>query len=101
MKNLILFVKIVALLSFLIGTVLLAIYLYFDYLNAISMFGFYFVIIAFIANAILLIVNIIAIIIDSNYRTELIKACAFMLLNIPIAILYFYIVISIEFPTKG
>lgn len=95
MKDLILFGKIIAFLSFIIGTIIVSLYLYFNNSNAIGSFGFYFVIIALIINMLLLVVNIIAIIIDGTHRAELIKTCGIMLLNIPIAILYVYIVISI------
>jgi len=95
MKNLKHFGKIIALLSFIIGTITFSLYLYFDNSNTIGSFGFYFIIIALIINMLLLVVNIIAIIIDNEHREELIKTCGIMLINIPIAILYFYIVISI------
>ncbi|WP_418604260.1 hypothetical protein [Hwangdonia sp.] len=95
MKDLIYLGKIVAFLSFIIGTTTLSLYLYFDNSNSIGSFGFYFVIIALVINMLLLVVNIIAIAIDSQHRSELIKTSGIMLLNIPIAVVYFYIVISI------
>lgn len=101
MKNLICFGRIITLLSFLLGTIIFSLYLYFDNSNDIGKFGLYFVIIALIINTLLFLVNLIAIIIEGNNRLELIKTCGLMLLNIPFAILYFYIVISIELAPKG
>lgn len=92
MKHLILTGKITAILSFFIGTILLCLFLYFKYNNMIQI-GIYYVIIAFIINSILVITNGIAIIIDRKNRFEFIKTTGMMLLNIPIAIGYFYLVI--------
>jgi len=101
MKDLINLGRIITFLSFIIGTSTLTLYLYFDNSNTISNFGFYFVIIALIINTLLLIINIIAILIDSKHREGLIKTYGIILSNIPIVILYFYIVLSIKFQTKG
>ncbi|WP_166967601.1 hypothetical protein [Yeosuana marina] len=100
MKDLIFFEKTIALLSFLIGTALLSIYLYFGNPNTIKTVGLYFVITAFIINSLLFFINLIGIIIDNKNRVELIKTCGIMLLNIPIAILYLYMIISIIFSPK-
>ena len=101
MKDLINLGRIITFLSFIIGTSTLILYLYFDNSNTIRNFGFYFAIIALIINTLLLIINIIAILIDSKHSEGLIKTYGIILSNIPIAILYFYIVLSIKFQTKG
>lgn len=96
MKDLSNFGKIVALLSFLIGSILLILYIYFKSQQLITI-GIYYIIIAFWINIILLVVLIIASIINSFHRKNLLKTCGIVLLNIPIAILYFYLLIQITF----
>ncbi len=97
MKDLITFGKFISIISFIIGTTLFSLYLYFNNSNDISSIGFYFVVTALILNSLLLTVFVVALIINSKHREELLKTCGMILLNIPIAIFYFYIVISIEF----
>ena len=100
MKDLSNFGRIITLFSFVLGTMLLLFYLYFDKSYTIMNIGFYFVIVAFLLNSLLFVINIVAIIINNKYRLEFLKTCGVMLINIPIAILYFYIVVSIEFSTN-
>ena len=100
MNNLITTSKSIAVLSFSIGTTLFAIQLYFRGISFISV-GFVFVIVAIIVNTISLIALIFTLLGSSKNKLELAKTCGIILLNIPIAILYFYILISIEFPSKG
>lgn len=100
MTNLITTSKAIALLSFVIGTILFAIQLYFSDVQFIYV-GFVFVLVSIIANTISLITLIFTILGDSKNKLELAKTCGIILLNIPIAILYFYIIISIEFAIKG
>ncbi|GAA3569813.1 hypothetical protein [Snuella lapsa] len=100
MKDLILLGKGFALLSFIMGTSLLSLYLYFDKSSTISSIGFYFVIAAFLINSLLFIINVVGILTSPKHQLELIKTCGIMLLNVPVAILYLYIVISIEVPSN-
>ncbi len=92
--NLILTGKITALLSFVIGTMLLAFYLYFGESFIPIPLGLGFVVIALIVNTILFIIILGSAIIYQRSRIELLKTCGLMLLNIPIAIGYFYMVIT-------
>ena len=100
MYNLTLTSRAIALLSFGFGTILFSLFLYFGESIVPIMVGVKFVIVAILVNSILFLTNIILAITNSENRIELLKTCAILLLNIPIAILYFYIVISIEFSSK-
>ena len=100
MNNLIQSGKITAALSFFIGTTLLALYLYFDQPNAIEDIGVGFVLFALFFNSLLFLILLGSSVIYQNYRFELLKVCGIMILNIPIAIAYFYFILTIEFPTS-
>jgi hypothetical protein len=100
MYNLTLTSRATALLSFGFGTILFSLFLYFGESIVPIMVGVKFVIVAILVNSILFLTNIILAITNSKNRMELLKTCGILLLNIPIAILYFYIVISIEFSSK-
>ncbi|WP_452226320.1 hypothetical protein [Lacinutrix cladophorae] len=93
MKNIILTSKITAATSFIIGTVLLAVYLYFDNLKNLEQIGFGFILIAFWINLILLVILIISAFVKPKFRIEILKTCVILLLNIPIAIGYFFLVL--------
>ena len=93
--------KIVAALSFIIGTILLSLYLYLNHSEYILGFGFYFIIVAIIINSLLLLILLLTSALYQNYRFTLLKVFGIILLNIPVAIGYLYIVLSIEFPSKG
>lgn len=86
--------KIVALLSFVIGTILLSLYLYFGDLAITTGFAISFIAIALIVNSILFAIILVSAIFKPNNRTNAIETCGLMLLNIPIAILYFYMVVT-------
>ncbi|MFK7782199.1 hypothetical protein [Psychroserpens sp.] len=91
--------QIVALLSFVIGTCLIAFYLYLGE-NYISLgFAISMVVITIIVNSILFITITIAAIFKRINQNEALKTCGLMLLNIPISILYFYMVIM--FPNQN
>ena len=100
MYNLTLTSRATALLSFGFGTILFSLFLYFGESIVPIMVGVKFVIVAILVNSILFFTNIILAITNSKNRMELLKTCGILLLNIPIAILYFYIVISIKFSSK-
>lgn len=89
---------IIATLSFLIGTIILV--LYFIPIQGIDieiiLTGYFYVIVAIIINLIMLIGLIISIFSFQNHQKYLLKRIGFLLLNIPIAILYFLIFIYSE-----
>ena len=88
--------QIIALLSFVIGTCFLSFYLYFrdDFIHiTIPMM---FVIIAIIVNAVFFLALLGVAILNKSRRIENLKTCLIMLLNIPVAILYFYMSIHIS-----
>ena len=93
MNNLITTSKAIAFLSFIIGTILFALQLYNDALGLIY-FGSIFIIIAVVINSISLIALIFSILGYIEQKIELLKTMWIVLLNIPIAILYFYILIE-------
>lgn len=47
-------------------------------------------IIALILNSVLFTVNFIGMVTNKTYRLELLKTCGIQLINIPVAVLYFY-----------
>lgn len=98
MKNLILFSKIIAALSFILGTCLLSLYLYFNSSTKLITIGFIYVIIALILNSVLFTVNFIGMVTNKTYRLELLKTCGIQLINIPVAVLYFYLIIEFTTP---
>ena len=86
--------KIAALVSFVIGTIFLALYLYYGEAVVSIYLAFIFIIAAIIANTVLLTVIVGAIILNKINRLEALKTVTVMLINIPIAILYFYMIIT-------
>ena len=84
----------VAILSFIIGTTLFSFFLYFGETFIPIVIGLGFIGVAITVNAILLVSNLIVSLIYETDRYENLKTCGIILLNIPIAILYFYIIIS-------
>lgn len=94
MKNLITTSKIIAILSFIIGTILFVLQLYFGRsVNLIST-GILFIVIAAIINAISFIALIIALFNYYNLRLEIFKTIGIVLVNIPVTILYFLLLLD-------
>lgn len=87
-----------ALSSFIIGTCLLSFYLYFGESFIPLGLAIGVVVFATIANSIMFSVIVGSAILNKTHRHDALKTCGVMLLNIPIAILYFYIVIT--FPSQ-
>lgn len=88
--------KIITLCCFVIGTTLFSLFLYLGESRIPVMIGIKFVIVAILINTILFLANLIIALFSSENRFEHIKTCGLILLNIPIAILYFRIIISIK-----
>lgn len=86
--------EIIALLSFVIGTTLLSLYLYFGESFIPLKLGIGFVLMAIVVNIIIFTVVLGSAILTKQHRSDAIKTCGIMLLNIPIAIVYFFIIIS-------
>lgn len=86
--------KIVALLSFIIGTILFSFFLYFGTGFISVLTGMRFIVVASIINLILLLGNLLCLFLDLKKGFEYFKTCGIILLNIPIATLYIYIIIS-------
>ncbi len=82
--------KAIAFLSFIMGTLLFVFQLYFQGVFRIIHFGLIFIVVAVIINAISLIALIFTLLGNTDCRLEILKTCGLILLNIPIAILYFY-----------
>ena len=82
--------------SFIIGTILFALKfaLKHDFQDYIIVIGLYYVIVAFFINFIYLIIMISSLFFTEHYHLHIIKKCLFMLTNIPIVILYYFIIIS-------
>lgn len=93
MNNLITTSKSIAVISFVIGTILFALQLYFDGIILIDV-GFVFVIAVIIVNSISLIALIVTILGNSKNKLELFKTCGIIILNIPIAMAYFYVLVK-------
>lgn len=86
--------KLIALISFALGTCLLLSFLLFPKIDSIIIIGLYYVGIAALINAILFLFLILTAFVYWDYRIKLFKTCGLMLLNIPIAIGYFFMVIN-------
>ena len=89
--------KVIAVLSFVFGTILFALQLYFNKTEMFLFPGLVFVIVAFIVNTLSLLALIISLLGNTNQKFELLKTCGIVLINIPIVILYFYLLIQITF----
>jgi hypothetical protein len=92
--------KAIAILSFVFGTILLALQLYFNKTEIFLYPGLIFVIVAIVTNILSLLALIISLLGRTTQKLELLKTCGLVLLNIPIAILYFYTIISIKSVTN-
>jgi len=86
--------KITAIISFVIGTCLFAFYLYFDEQFIDVFLAFFFVVGALIFNTILVIIIFGQALLNRVDRFEALRTVGLMLLNIPISILYFYLLIN-------
>ncbi|WP_308990878.1 hypothetical protein QLS71_012395 [Mariniflexile litorale] len=86
--------------SFIIGTILFTLQISFRHSHALVYPGIIFIIVAVILNTMSLLGLLIYLFVNPKEKHEIIKACGMVLLNIPIAILYFFIIINIEFPTE-
>jgi len=86
--------KIIALLSFVIGTILLSLYLYYGEKIVSIYLALFFVVGAVIINIVMVTVIIGRAILIESERIENIKTIAIMLINIPVSILYLYMVIT-------
>lgn len=95
MKHLITTSKSIALISFIIGTILFALQLYNSYSDNLIYTGIVFILIATIVNTIVLLGLIFSIFGTTSNKPEILKAIGLLLLNIPIAILYFSILITV------
>lgn len=93
MNNLITTSKAIAFLSFIMGTILFVIQLYFQGTYRIVHIGLIFIVVAVIINTILLIALLFGLLGNTDNKLEILKTCGMVLLNIPIAILYFYILL--------
>jgi hypothetical protein len=93
MNNLINISKAIAIISFIIGTILFVLQLYNSDTSSLIYPGILFIIIALIINFISIIGLVYYLLGDTNEKSELLKTIGMVLLNLPIAILYFYILI--------
>jgi hypothetical protein len=83
----------IAILFFIIGTLLLILHFIFNTTDFILWLGYMYVQLAVFINSIILIILIVALIIDKQ-RIETLKSIGVILLNIPIALVYFQMVID-------
>ena len=83
----------IALVFFVLGTLLFLLQLVSTNMNELPLIGFYYLVIAVIVNSLVLITLLGKLFIDTNY-TETFKSIGIILANIPIAVAYAYIVIE-------
>lgn len=86
--------KITTGISFIIGTLILVLFLFNKQHENLIMVGFYYTIIAFTINSFIFLILLSKLIIGSENNTDLLKALGIILLNLPIAFGYFFIVIE-------
>lgn len=87
--------KVTAFLSFTVGTILVILFAMNGTYGPIVMAGIYYIYIAFIINLILFIFVLLSAFYFWQFRWDLFKHCGLLLLNIPIAIIYFLIVLKL------
>ena len=83
----------IAVLFFIIGTLLVILHFIFGTSNFIISIGYMYVLLAVFINSIILIILIVALIIDKQ-KIETLKSIGVLLLNIPIALVYFQMVVD-------
>lgn len=88
--------QIIALLSFVTGTTFLALYLYFGEAVVNVFYGLVFVIVSVIVNTVVFMFVLGSASLYKTHRKEGLITCLVMLLNIPIALLYFFMVITLS-----
>lgn len=86
--------KIVAGISFIFGTLILVLFLFFKKEESLIMIGIYYVIGAIIINTFIFLGLLFRLIINSENRLDLLKSIGIISINLPIAIGYFFIVIN-------
>lgn len=87
--------KFIALVSFIIGTSLTGLYLHFDRPTTMEELGFFYIVIACIINSLYFLFLSIMLLKNKENRFPRIEASLLMLINIPVAALYLYIIITI------
>lgn len=87
--------KYIALVSFIIGTSLTGLYLHFDRPTSMEELGFFYIVIACIINSLYFLFLSIMLLKNSENRFLRIEAGLLMLINIPIAVFYGYIIITL------
>ena len=93
MKHFITTSKTIAVLSFVIGTILFTLQLYRFNSNNLIQIGIIFIISAVIINTISLLVLLFGLLGNTD-KWEILKTIGIVLANIPIAIIYFYLLIN-------
>lgn len=86
--------KIIALISFVIGTCLFSLYLYYGIFFIPILLTLGFLVLAIIINLIMLTVILGTLFINKASKSEGLKTCGIILLNIPIAMLYYYLIMA-------
>ena len=95
MKNDLIFrCQITTLFSFVIGTLLFTFYLYFRDWNSLAYIGLLFILLALIVNGFFVVTLLFSIAFYPNKWQYYLKTIGLMLLNIPIAFGYFYILVE-------
>lgn len=87
------FAKKFALVFFIIGSTLFLIQIMTSELTAITIFGYYYLILSIIINLIFVILLLCTLVLDKN-KKETIKSIGVLMLNIPIAFIYAYLVLN-------
>jgi hypothetical protein len=82
-----------AIYSFAIGTVILLIFLMSKYTPFVAV-GLYYVLAAFVINSLILLTLLIQLLYHKEHWRKILATVSFMLLNVPISLLYFFIVIN-------
>ncbi|MBP6237233.1 MAG: hypothetical protein KA270_17710 [Saprospiraceae bacterium] len=86
--------RMMAFISFIIGTLIFALHCVAPQENGIMIFGFFYVIVAIIANFIMFLILIGIACIRMDSIDEIAKSLLLLMANIPIAIIYFLIVMG-------
>lgn len=78
---------------FIVGTILFIIQIITQSINGITLLGLYYVVASIIINSIIVLILLIKLI-QKEKRTETIKSIGIILINAPIALFYYFIVMN-------
>ena len=84
--------RLIAVISFLLGTAIFAIY-FLTSSSDLLLIGYYFIVLAALINIIILLLIFVRVARDTTNRRKLLRTSALMLLNIPVMLAYYWLIV--------